>query len=363
MNKTQLTNLLMENKIIATTTNSIENTEIERYIDLISTNVVIGTNFFSDLGASFTDILGGTSNSYQEKLEEIYIVGIDKLKLKAANIGANAILGLKIDFDEISGKGKSMFMVSVLGTAVSIKPKSDKSTKLLNDKKLIISNKRVEQEVSKRNIISKFENDKFPTQEEWLYLLNNPMEGIVEQLLEKYLENFHKGPNDFKKGVQLLLSNTNSYFKSIDREIAINVLYENMTENPIPIYKIIEANNLFSPVKIIELIVNDNFEIAIDCLSINMDYYSNNDLTQMQTIIELLYNLPDKGTIVKVKGIIGKAKEKFICRHKHTNSVDSEFCENINCGENIKGLTKQRIYEIEMFETKVDSLAALMNVN
>ena len=107
--------------MIVTTTNSIENAEIEKYIDLISTNVVIGTNFFSDFGASLTDFFGGYSDSYQNKLQKIYSSAIDNLKQKAANMGANAILGLKIDFDEISGKGKSMFMISAIGTAVIIK--------------------------------------------------------------------------------------------------------------------------------------------------------------------------------------------------------------------------------------------------
>ena len=89
----------MRNKVITTTTNSIENAEVEKYIDLVSTNVVIGTNAFSDIGASLTDFFGGFSDTYQNKLQEIYGLAIDNLKLKASNIGANAILGLKIDFD------------------------------------------------------------------------------------------------------------------------------------------------------------------------------------------------------------------------------------------------------------------------
>jgi uncharacterized protein YbjQ (UPF0145 family) len=48
--------------------------EIEKYFDLISTNVVLGTNVFSDLGASFSDFFGGTSDIYQNKLEKIYKV-------------------------------------------------------------------------------------------------------------------------------------------------------------------------------------------------------------------------------------------------------------------------------------------------
>ncbi len=109
----------MKYSILATTTNSVENAEIIKYIDLISPNVVVGTNLFSDLGASFTDLFGGYSDTYQNKLQGIYKIAIDKLKQKAVTIGANAIVGLKIDFDEISGKGKSMFMISAVGMAVT----------------------------------------------------------------------------------------------------------------------------------------------------------------------------------------------------------------------------------------------------
>jgi uncharacterized protein YbjQ (UPF0145 family) len=146
----------METKVITTSTNSIENAEIEKYIELISTNVVIGTNFFSDFGASFTDFFGGFSDSYQNKLQKIYKVAIDNLKLKATSIGANAILGLKIDFDEISGKGKSMFMISALGTAVLIKQKKENIESKHVNNISIVSNEKLEQEVARRLIISNF---------------------------------------------------------------------------------------------------------------------------------------------------------------------------------------------------------------
>ena len=81
-------------------------------------NVVIGTNVFSDLFASFTDFFGGRSGTYRDGLERIYNEAIKELKEKAIYLGANAIIGLSIDFDEIFGKDKSMFMVAATGTAV-----------------------------------------------------------------------------------------------------------------------------------------------------------------------------------------------------------------------------------------------------
>src|SRR5690606_29535228 len=119
---------------ITTTTNSIEGATIEKYIDLISTNVVVVTNFFSDFGASLTDLFGGLSDSYQSKLQKIYNIGIEKLIIKAANLVANAILRIKVDFDEISSKGKSMFMISTIETAVKIRETDKNKQTVQNDK-------------------------------------------------------------------------------------------------------------------------------------------------------------------------------------------------------------------------------------
>ena len=62
----------MNQEIIITTTNTIENSNIENYLGVVNTNVIVGTNLFSDIGAMFTDVFGGSSESYQNKLEEIY---------------------------------------------------------------------------------------------------------------------------------------------------------------------------------------------------------------------------------------------------------------------------------------------------
>ena len=109
--------------IIITTTNSIENYTIKKYLGIINANIVIGTNIFSDFAASFTDFFGGKSDTYQNKLNLIYKEVMNEIKSKATALNADAILGLHIDFDEISGKEKSMFMVSASGTAVLLEDK------------------------------------------------------------------------------------------------------------------------------------------------------------------------------------------------------------------------------------------------
>lgn len=93
-------------RFIITTTPTIEGLKIERYIEVVNTNIVIGTNFFSDFAASFTDVFGGNSDTYQRKMDNMYNSAKKELISKAKDLGGNAIVGFRIDFDEISGKGK-----------------------------------------------------------------------------------------------------------------------------------------------------------------------------------------------------------------------------------------------------------------
>ncbi|WP_333862801.1 YbjQ family protein [Sphingobacterium sp.] len=89
--------------MIVTTTNSIEGREISRYNDPIAANLVIGTNIFSDIGASYLDFFGGRSTSYEKKLQEMYKRVTETLKQRA---DANIRLSLSADDRD---KGTSNF--------------------------------------------------------------------------------------------------------------------------------------------------------------------------------------------------------------------------------------------------------------
>ncbi len=106
--------------MIVTTTSNVEGARITEYIDLVSVNVVIGSNFLSDWKASVTDVFGGRSGTYQRKLDDAYEAALKQIKKRADKLGADAIVGMKMDFGEVSGKEKSMFMVSAVGTAVKL---------------------------------------------------------------------------------------------------------------------------------------------------------------------------------------------------------------------------------------------------
>lgn len=113
--------------IVASTTDNLEGWKVAGYLDVVSAHVVAGTGLFSDVAASISDVFGGRSSSYKRQLEEINEEATRELKEKAAQQGADAIIGLRIDHDEISGQQKGMLMVTAAGTAVRAEQKESSS--------------------------------------------------------------------------------------------------------------------------------------------------------------------------------------------------------------------------------------------
>jgi hypothetical protein len=83
----------------------------------------------------------------------------------------------------------------------------------------------------------------------------------------------------------------------------------------------------------------------------------------MRKISESFENLENRDIIKASKSLLWKDKEKYICANGHANVLRSDFCENLNCLQNIKGLTKNQIRRIENFKNKVEILNSLFEQN
>ena len=351
-------------KIIISTTNTIEGAEIQKYIDIVFSNVVIGTNIISDIGASFTDFFGGTSGIYKGKLEKMRELAISEIKEKARNLGANAIIGMKIDFDEISGKGKSMFMISLSGTAVKVNFKDSLQTRNGNNNDLLFSLDQIQSETVKRIVLSQIDNNIPPSEKQWDVLMNHPFHEITTKLLHLYLLVINKPESQRFDNEALLISNYYSLIKISDKELIADILYSELlkTEYTEQIVKIINDNQLFYPDKIKQLLDNSKFRAAILCLPVTKDFYTYEDLKQMKQIMVILDNLPDTGKIEIVKGgLMSKEKEMYICENGHKNSIDQKFCLVEKCRIDIKGLTNQDYRMIDLFKSRIISLQYLFN--
>ena len=103
--------------MILTTTNTLENKKVSQYLGIITGEAIIGANLFKDLFASVRDIVGGRSASYERVLREAKDNALRELEENARKLGANAVIGIDLDYETIGNNG-SMLMVSASGTAV-----------------------------------------------------------------------------------------------------------------------------------------------------------------------------------------------------------------------------------------------------
>ncbi|ETX29083.1 heavy metal-binding domain-containing protein [Roseivivax isoporae] len=101
--------------MIVTTTNNVEGYQVAEYKGIVVGEAIMGANVFRDFFAQVTDIVGGRSGAYETKLRDAREIAFGELEARAAQLGANAVIGVDIDYEVV---GESMLMVSVSGTAV-----------------------------------------------------------------------------------------------------------------------------------------------------------------------------------------------------------------------------------------------------
>ena len=331
------------NDFIITATNNIEGCPIERYIDTICTNVVVGTNIFSDIAAAISDFFGGFSESYKKKLELIYNEATKELKKKAKKLGANAIVGFSIDFDEISGGGKSIFMVSASGTACIVKYKDDNHEETA--KSDFVTQDFVDFEIARRFIIKSINSGSAIESDYIEFLYEYPQIGITQNLINRYLNDYTD--NDDKRFIE-------RYLALLPKTDIIDNIYSLYPENGQKIGTLIKRCKLFSPKHILD-IAKSNIHLAIALLDSRKEFYQEDDLILMKEIIKSIEQLPDTGKIEMVKGgLLSKEQEKYICENGHKNNTDVEFCET--CDLNIKGLNQNEVAKIEQLKEIIDIL-------
>jgi len=105
--------------MIHTTTPGIQGKDITKYHGVVTGEAILGANIFKDIFASIRDIVGGRSAAYEQELQKARIIAFDEMSQQASELGANAIVGIDIDYETVGAQG-GMLMVSVSGTAVTL---------------------------------------------------------------------------------------------------------------------------------------------------------------------------------------------------------------------------------------------------
>lgn len=102
------------------TTETAHNLPVTERLDIVSAEVVIGMHLLKDIAAAVRDTFGGRSNVTQNGLRDARRMALNELRMEAAELGADAVVGVTLTCSEIGGQGKAMLMVMATGTAVKL---------------------------------------------------------------------------------------------------------------------------------------------------------------------------------------------------------------------------------------------------
>lgn len=105
--------------MIVTTTPSVEGRRITEYKGVVFGEVIAGVNFVKDFVAGLSNFFGGRSGTYEEELINARQQALDEMEQRAAQLGADAVVGVAIDY-EVLGADNGMLMVTASGTAVRL---------------------------------------------------------------------------------------------------------------------------------------------------------------------------------------------------------------------------------------------------
>ena len=107
-------------KFIMVTTPVLDGVAIEEYLGPVVVRNVRAVNIIRDFFTSIRDVFGGRSGSYQEVIDDMFREVLEELRARAERMGATAVIGLRLDFESIGAKQKSLLMAVGHGTAVKI---------------------------------------------------------------------------------------------------------------------------------------------------------------------------------------------------------------------------------------------------
>ncbi|MCL6105748.1 MAG: heavy metal-binding domain-containing protein [Actinobacteria bacterium] len=106
--------------IIVTTMNDLPGYEIVEVQGEIFGLVTRARNAFSNIGASFRTVVGGEAKGYTKLLSDSRDQAVNRLREAAAAKGANAVIAMRFDCNEIANL---ISEVAAYGTAVTVEKK------------------------------------------------------------------------------------------------------------------------------------------------------------------------------------------------------------------------------------------------
>jgi uncharacterized protein YbjQ (UPF0145 family) len=343
-----------------TTASTIEGWRIEEYRGVVSAHVVAGTGIISDTFAAFSDFFGGRSQSYRNQISSLYNEAITQIADNATRIGGNWVIGLKVDVDEISGKGMQMFMITAVGTAVNARCMQEKREKSGTDG-LQISKEDLEVMMERQRIIKLVSENKLSFYEHiWSFVIENQIVEVAQRVLQE-------SPSKQSENSQYTKNCIKEYFSRLPRDAACKELYDALGGDKADeaLHLIINLNLTNYDLVNVGLFSND-FDVrkkVLQTLSGVQPFYTQTDLAVIDALISNIPKFfPKEVRVVTKSGIMGGSKQSWLCICGHINDLNKDRCSKCDRDQGgFKSLELTPDQAIDILNRQKDALTMLFD--
>lgn len=353
--------------ILVLTTSTAENNTVKQYLKPVSAHVVAGTNIFNDFLAAVSDVFGGRSKTYQKQLASLYDEAVETLKNNAYQLGANCIVGLTIDMDEISGTGKSMFMITAVGTAVILENHSTREAEAdeTEVKAERIPVRLIKLSRQKNEIITQADAGSLNlTGDVWDFITRHKVAQILPYVVNNLKASVSKNSDlpDYRR-LEYIYASTAEYIDVLAPSKKIPFLYDQIIaeQNPAALeklYHLVSDLSLLDIDIVLQTIKNGSFvaqKRVLYTLMYDKETYTRGDVEKLSALKELIDSgFYDRGKRSSKKQLLSsKEKEIWTCECGKVNDIE-QLCSG--CGNDIYGFSEDDVnptYAAALIDEKI----------
>ena len=352
-----------------TSTGSIEGWEITDYLGVVATHVVAGTGFVSDWLASWSDLFGGRSDAYQNQLASLYDDAVLRIMRKARDAGGNWVVALRLDIDEVSGKGVQMFMVTAIGTAVRAKPARPDRVESVPATtvdavavKVMQERLRLSGAIGAGNLVLDDKN--------WTFIVEHAVDEAAPAVLGWLGARINSGVYGTVPDQGALLQRPRAFFRSLERTVATRLLYAALNGPPSPAKAallLIQDLPLASLEATASALGDQSPDLrcrALQTLQADQPDYTVEDLSRFDSLVAAIPSaFPSMAVPVTARGLLGGAKSRWQCGFcgKSANTDDDHYCRD--CDRDACGFARNELTAndaVTLLQDRRGALAAVL---
>jgi uncharacterized protein YbjQ (UPF0145 family) len=357
--------------VLISTTPDLEGHEITQYLEVVSAHVVAGTGLFSDVAASFSDVFGGRSGSYQKQLRQINEEALSELREAAAEAGADAVIGVSFDHDQISGQNNQLLMVTATGTAVRTEKTREEAGENDVATPSALSARAVQVAERKREILERAREGTLSLEGEvWDFLIENQVADLADQVLAIVGRVLKRRPPSRRKKHETILERSREYFGSLPAEEAKQALYGAVRGGPGDLRDYVvglaRRRQLLDLQRVGDLLGADDLGVRKTALALLMKaekaVYTTEDIERLETLKARIETGFEKiGEVVEVEesGMFSSGETKKAWQLEEGRPIDMDEEYDPKTGMNIYGFRKEEPKPEEVarhLERKIDIL-------